>query len=205
MDYEGEWQEVETSIAKAVAGHQALINFRSICGFAPCNFAGWPVNGTSGLETSLSSGFFFFKGTRRALPRWTPSSLGLNTVSTEKSSSLAFGRMTQGLEGKAHVDADCGCRGNDVSINVDSETTSTSGLWNFKKGGCNDASMHVHSAMFDSARVRGALRCYDAIDRGEDRAVVFLARSSLWVKSERSRRRRVYVLSFIFQCQSQFS
>ena len=46
-----------------------------------------------------------------------------------------------------------------------------------KKGGGNDASMH--SAMFDSARVRGALHCYDTIDRVEDRAVVFLARSSL--------------------------
>ena len=46
-----------------------------------------------------------------------------------------------------------------------------------KKGGGNDASMR--SAMFDSARVRGALRCYDTIDRVEDRAVVFLARSSL--------------------------
>ena len=44
-------------------------------------------------------------------------------------------------------------------------------------GGGNDASMH--SAMFDSARVRGALRCYDTINRVEDRAVVFLARSSL--------------------------
>ena len=46
-----------------------------------------------------------------------------------------------------------------------------------KRGGGNDASMH--SAMFDSARVRGALRCYATIDRVEDRAVVFLARSSL--------------------------
>ena len=32
-----------------------------------------------------------------------------------------------------------------------------------KEGGGNDASLH--SAMFDSARVRGVLRCYDAIDR----------------------------------------
>ena len=51
--------------------------------------------------------------------------------------------------------------------------------------------------MFDSARVRGALRCYDAIDRVEDRAVVFLARSSLWVKSERSWRGQ-HLCSFIF-------
>ena len=71
-----------------------------------------------------------------------------------------------------------------------------------KKGGGNDTSMH--SAMFDSARVRGALRCYDTIDRVEDRAVVFLARSSLWVKSERSRKRQ-RLCSFIFlQYQSQF-
>ena len=32
-----------------------------------------------------------------------------------------------------------------------------------KRGGGNDASLH--SAMFDSARVRGVLRCYDTIDR----------------------------------------
>ena len=64
-----------------------------------------------------------------------------------------------------------------------------------KNGGGNDASMH--SAMFDSARVRGALRCYDTIDRVEDRAVVFFARSSLWVKSERSRKRQ-RLCSFIF-------
>ena len=32
----------------------------------------------------------------------------------------------------------------------------------------------MHSAMFDSARVRGVLRCYYAIDRVEDRAVAFL-------------------------------
>ena len=56
----------------------------------------------------------------------------------------------------------------------------------------------MHSAMFDSARVRGALRCYDAIDRVEDRAVVFLARSSLWVKSERSRRRQRLCFHFFF-------
>ena len=32
-----------------------------------------------------------------------------------------------------------------------------------KEGGGNEASLH--SAMFDSAQVRGLLRCYDAIDR----------------------------------------
>ena len=37
----------------------------------------------------------------------------------------------------------------------------------------------MHSAMFDLAWVRGALRCHDTIDRVEDRAVVLLARSSL--------------------------
>ena len=73
-----------------------------------------------------------------------------------------------------------------------------------KEGGGvgNDASMH--SVIFDSARVRGALRCYDAIDRVEDRAVVFLARSSLWVKSERSRRRQRLGSFTFFQYQSQF-
>ena len=48
-----------------------------------------------------------------------------------------------------------------------------------KKGGGGGNHTSMHSAMFDSARVRGALCCYDAIDRGEDRAVVFLARPSL--------------------------
>ena len=58
-------------------------------------------------------------------------------------------------------------------------------------------SLGMHSVMFDSAQVRGALRCYIAIDRVEDRAVVFLAKSSLWVKSERSWRRQ-RLCSFIF-------
>ena len=59
------------------------------------------------------------------------------------------------------------------------------------KGGVDDASLH--SAMFDSARVRGVLRCHDAIDRVEERVAAFLARSSLWVKAERSRRRQHFL------------
>ena len=67
----------------------------------------------------------FFKGTRQALALSIPSLLGLNTVSTEKSSSLANGQVTQGLEGKADVDTPCSCRANDVPTDVDSRTIST--------------------------------------------------------------------------------
>ena len=34
-----------------------------------------------------------------------------------------------------------------------------------KEGGGDGNDASLHSAMFDSARVRGVLRCYDAIDR----------------------------------------
>ena len=93
--------------SKGVAGHQGSSRIpRSIHVFALCKFAGWPVNGTSGLETSLKLSFFF-KGTRQTLARSTPSSLGLNTVSTETSSSLAHGEVAQGLEGRADVPCSC--------------------------------------------------------------------------------------------------
>ena len=42
----------------------------------------------------------------------------LNTVGTEKSSSLTPGAVTRGLEGNDDID----CRANDVSIKVDPET-----------------------------------------------------------------------------------
>ena len=64
---------------------------------------------------------FFFKGTKQASARSTPSSMALNTVGTENSSSLTHGAETRGLEGNGDID----CRANDVSIKVDSETIST--------------------------------------------------------------------------------
>ena len=70
---------------------------------------------TLGLETSLKLRFFF-KGIKQALARSTPSSMALNTVGTENSSSV-----TRGLEANDDID----CRANDVSIKVDSETIST--------------------------------------------------------------------------------
>ena len=98
-------------------------NFHSIRAFALRKCSGWPVYGTSGLETSLKLRFFFSRTPGRpwhSRPHfcwaWTPGS--------EKSSSLPHGEVTQGLEGKANIDAPCGCRANDGSINVDSETIS---------------------------------------------------------------------------------
>ena len=52
-----------------------------------------------------------------------------------------------------------------------------SGIKKKRGGGGNDASLR--SALFDSARVRGVLRCYDAIDRVGGPAVTFVATSSL--------------------------
>ena len=121
MDYEGQWQKEGTSKAVAVASKVYQETFHSIRAFALCKFAGWPVwYETLRLETSSSSGFFF-KGTKQALARSTPSSMALNIVGTEKSSSLTPGAVTKGLEGKDDID----CRANDVSIKVDSETIST--------------------------------------------------------------------------------
>ena len=88
MDYEGEWQKVGTSKAVAVASKVHQETFRSerlIRAFALCKFAGWPV--------------YVFKGTKQALAQSTPSSMALNTVGTEKSSSLTHGAVTRGHEG----------------------------------------------------------------------------------------------------------
>ena len=65
---------------------------------------------TLGLETYPQAQVFFFKGTKQALARSTPSSMALNTVGTEKSSSLTHGAVTRGLEGNDDID----CRANDV-------------------------------------------------------------------------------------------
>ena len=73
------------SSGRAPKVHQET--FRSIRAFAlcTCKFAGWPVYETLGLETSLKLRVFFFKGTKQALARSTPSSMALNTVGTENS------------------------------------------------------------------------------------------------------------------------
>ena len=65
-----------------------------------------------------------------------------------------------------------------------------------KKGGGNDASLH--SAMFDSARVRGVFRCYDAIDRVVELAITFLVKSSLRVKAEQSKKRQRFCSFVLF-------
>ena len=108
------------SSGRASKVHQET--FCSIRAFALCNckFAGCLVYETLGLETSLKLRFFF-KGTKHALARSTPSSMALNTVGTENSSSLTHGAETRGLEGNDDID----CRANDVSNKVDSETIST--------------------------------------------------------------------------------
>ena len=69
-------------------------------------------------------------------------------------------------------------------------------------GGGNDASLH--SAMFDSARVRGVFRCYDAIDLVVEWAITFLVKSSLRVKAEQSKKDSVFVLLFFFPYQFRF-
>ena len=117
MDYEGQWQKAGTleSGGRASKVHQET--FCSIRAFALCKFAGWPVYETLGLETSLKLRFFFFKGTKQALARSTPSSMALNTVGTENSSFLTHGSVSaRGLEGNDDID----CRANVVSIIVDS-------------------------------------------------------------------------------------
>ena len=63
-------------------------------------------------------------------------------------------------------------------------------------GGGNDASLH--SAMFDSARVRGVFRCYDAIDRVVEWAITFLVKSSLRVKAEQSKKRQRFCSFVLF-------
>ena len=96
------------------SGRASKVHQETFRAFALCKFAGWPVCETLGLETFLK--LRFFKGTKQALAWSTPSSMALNTVGTENSSSV-----TRGLEGNDDID----CRANDVSIKVDSETIST--------------------------------------------------------------------------------
>ena len=50
--------------------------------------------------------------------------------------------------------------------------------------------------MFDSARVRGGLRCYDAIDRVVEWVITFLVKSSLRAKAEQSQKKT----AFLFFC-----
>ena len=112
MDYEGQWQKVGTSKAVAVASMVYQETFRSIRAFG---------------DIDILKLRFFFKGTKQALARSTPSSMALNTVGTEKSSSLTPGAVARGLEGNDDID----CRANDVSIKVDS--VPVRGLFLFQK------------------------------------------------------------------------
>ena len=52
--------------------------------------------------------------------------------------------------------------------------------------------------MFDSARVRGGLRCYDAIDRVVEWVITFLVKSSLRVKAEQSQNRQRFCSFVLF-------
>ena len=52
--------------------------------------------------------------------------------------------------------------------------------------------------MFDSARVRGGLRCYDAIDRVVEWVITFLVKSSLRVKEEQSQKRQRFCSFVLF-------
>ena len=63
-------------------------------------------------------------------------------------------------------------------------------------GGDNDASLH--SVMIDSARVRGVLCCYDAIDRVVEWVITFLVKSSLRVKAEQSQKRQSFCSFVLF-------
>ena len=83
------------SSGRAPKVHQET--FRSIRAFALCKFAGWPVYETLGLETFLKLRFFF-KGTKQALARSTPSSMALNTVGTENSSSFLAQSVPEALK-----------------------------------------------------------------------------------------------------------
>ena len=108
------------SSGRASKVHQETFRSTRSRAIALCKFAGWPVYETLGLETSLKLRFFF-KGTKQPLARSTPSSMALNTVGTENSSSLTLGTVTRGLESNDDID----CRAKDVSIKVDSATIST--------------------------------------------------------------------------------
>ena len=94
------------SSGRASKVHQET--FCSIRAFALCKFVGWPVYETLGLEATSSSGFF--KGAKQALARSTSSSMALNSMGTENSSSLTHGAVIRGLQGNDDV----GCRANDV-------------------------------------------------------------------------------------------
>ena len=52
--------------------------------------------------------------------------------------------------------------------------------------------------MFDSARVRGVFRFYDAIDRVVEWAITFLVKSSLRVKAEQSKKRQRFCSFVLF-------
>ena len=54
-----------------------------------------------------------------------------------------------------------------------------SGIKKWLGGGVATKHRCMHSAMFDSARVRVVLRCYDTIDRVLELAIIFLVKSSL--------------------------
>ena len=58
--------------------------------------------------------------------------------------------------------------------------------------------------MFDSARVRGVFRCYDAIDRVVEWAITFLVKSSLRVKAEQSKKRQRFCSFVLFPDQFRF-
>ena len=67
-----------------------------------------------------------------------------------------------------------------------------------KKGGGGGSDASLQSAMFDSARVRGGLRCYDAIDRVVEWVITFLVKSSLRVKAEQSQKRQRFCSFVLF-------
>ena len=63
-------------------------------------------------------------------------------------------------------------------------------------GGGNDASLH--SAIFDAARVRGVLRCYDAIHLVLQWGVTLLVMISLRVKAEKPQKRQRFCSFVLF-------
>ena len=77
---------------------------------------------TLGLETSLKLRFFFQEH-QAGLGAVYPIFEGLEHCGHRK--IQLSGAVARGLEGNDDIDAPCGCRANDVSINVDSETIST--------------------------------------------------------------------------------
>ena len=63
--------------------------------------------------------------------------------------------------------------------------------WKFVNYSCamRGNNVSLHSAMFDSARVRGVLRCYNVIDRVVDWVITFLVKSPLRLKTERPQKK----------------